>query len=198
MSKTSIIENYYLTAPGFRESRWAEKIVPHAPWNYPIQVATSTQSFPTGKDDVTNLRDTLTEVLKTKYDGKKVDDAVAKGWAKASPFQPGWNQPSSGYSQKSDTYNAFTYAEKLLVNPGWEGAIMNETPPIPVTFQDKHLAGNYTQADTEIFERIKTRELNDGLVKDHGLEGLFGGLHRRRKSKKSKRGGKKRKTTRKH
>jgi len=39
---------------------------------------------------------------------------------------------------------------------------------------------------------------NQDLVSKHGLEGLFGGLHRRRKTKKSKRGGKKRKTTRKH
>jgi len=44
-------------------------------------------------------------------------------------------------------------------------------------------------------ERIQKSE---DLVSKHGLEGLFGGLHRRRKTNKSKRGGKKRKTTRKH
>lgn len=193
----SIIENYYLTSPAFREARWAKKVVPHAPWGFIGEVAAyGPRDSP--KDEVPYIQEKLKELLKQKYDGKKVDDAVAKGWTKASPFQPGWNQPPSAMTQNMDTYNVFTYAEKMLVNPGWEGAIMNETPPIPVTLLDKHLAGTYTQADTDKLERIKTGELYDGLVKDHGLEGLYGGLNRRRKTKKSKRGGKKRRTTRKH
>ena len=193
----SIVENYYLKSPAHREARWATKIVPHAPWGFVGEVAAyGPRDSP--KDDVPYIHDRLKELLREKYDAKKVDDAVEKGWKKANPFQPGWNQPPSAGTQRMDTYNVFTYAEKVLVNPGWEGAIMNETPPIPVTLTDKHLAGTYTGNDTDKLEKIKRGELYDGLVKDHGLEGLMGGLNRRRKTKKSKRAGKKRKTTRKH
>lgn len=190
MSTSSIVENFYLTSPAYREARWATKIVPHAPWGFIGEVA----AYGAGNSqlsDSSNMKETLTELLKKKYDARKVDEAVSKGWELAKPYGTG----KSGKMQLYDTYTGLAYAEKLLVNPGWEGGI-NELPPIPVTFQDKHLAGKYTQADTDIFERIKTRELQDGLVKDHGLEGLYGGLKRRRKSKKTKRGGKKRKTTR--
>jgi hypothetical protein len=194
MSTSSIIENYYLTSPGFRTARWATKIVPHAPWGFVGEVAAH-GPLDSPKDEVPHIQETLTKLLKDKFDSKKVDEAVSKGLEEANPGRPGFMGTSS---ERSAYYYALTYAEKLLVNPGWEGNYMNETPPIPVTFEDKHLSGKYTQADTEKFERIKTRELQDGLVKDHGLEGLMGGLKRRRKSKKTKRGGKKRKTTRKH
>jgi hypothetical protein len=187
MSKTSVVENYYLTAPGFRESRWEKKVVPHAPWSYVGEVASGISS------PNINIQETLTKLLKEKYDSRKVDEAVSKGWELSEAYR----HSGSGMGRFLE-YAALAYAEKLLVNPGWEGKLYNETPPIPVTFEDKHLSGKYTQTDTENFERIKTRELNDGLVKDHGLEGLFGGLHRRRKTKQSKRGGKKRKTTLKH
>jgi hypothetical protein len=192
MSTSSIVENFFLTSPAFREARWATKVVPHAPWGYIGEVA----AYGAGNSQLSDsnyMKETLAELLKKKYDARKVDEAVSKGWELAKPYRTG----NPGKMQLYDTYNGLAYAEKLLVNPGWEGGIY-ELPPIPVTLQDKHLAGKYTQADTDKLERIKTRELQDGLVKDHGLEGLFGGLHRRRKTKKSKRGGKKRKTTRKH
>ena len=191
----SIVENYYLTSPAYKEARWAKKVPVDWPWGFVGEVAAyGPRDSP--KDDVPQIQETLKELLKQKFDTKKVDDAVEKGWKKANPFQPGWNQPPSALSQRSDTYKVFTYAEKLLVNPGWDGEIMNETPPIPVTLVDKHLAGTYTQADTENLERIKTRELQDTMVESHGLTGLFGGIHRR-KTKKSKRAQKKRKSTRK-
>jgi hypothetical protein len=194
MLTSSIVENYYLTSPGFRSARWATKVVPHAPWGFVGEVA-AYGPMDSPKDEVPHIQETLTELLKKKYDSRKVDNAVAKGLELSNPGRPGFMGTSS---ERSAYYYALAYAEKLLVNPGWEGAIMNETPPIPVTLLDKHLAGTYTQADTDKLERIKTRELQDGLVKDHGLEGLYGGLKRRRKSKKTKRGGKKRRTTRKH
>jgi hypothetical protein len=195
MSTSSIVENYYLTSPGFRSARWATKVVPHAPWGFVGEVAAHGPLNGSQKDDVPYIRETLTELLKKKYDARKVDEAVEKGLQASNPGRPGFMGTSS---ERSAYYYALAYAEKLLVNPGWEGNYMNESPPIPVTLLDKHLSGTYTQADTDNLERIKTRELQDGLVKDHGLEGLFGGLKRRRKSKKTKRGGKKRRTTRKH
>ena len=191
----SIVENYYLTSPGFREARWATKIVPHAPWGFIGEVAAyGNVGVNNEKDGSNNIVGTISELLKKKFDAGKVDKAVEKAWSKVEPYSPG----SSGIMQQYKIYQALAYAEKLLVNPGWEGNYMNETPPIPVTLTDKHLAGTYTGNDTDKLEKIKRGELYDGLVKDHGLEGLFGGLNRRRKTKKSKRAGKKRKTTRKH
>ena len=188
----SIVENFYLTSPAYREARWATKVIPHAPWGFIGEVA----AYGAGNSqlsDSNNMKETLAELLKKKYDARKVDEAVSKGWELAKPYRTG----NPGKMQLYDTYTGLAYAEKLLVNPGWEGGLY-ELPPIPVTLIDKHLAGTYTQADTDKLERIKRGELYDGLVKDHGLEGLFGGLNRRRKTKKSKRAGKKRKTTRKH
>jgi hypothetical protein len=192
MSTSSIVENFFLTSPAFREARWATKVVPHAPWGYIGEVA----AYGAGNSQLSDsnyMKETLAELLKKKYDARKVDEAVSKGWELAKPYRTG----NPGKMQLYDTYRGVSYAEKLLANPGWEGGLY-DLPPIPVTLEDKHRSGTYTQADTDKLERIKTRELQDGLVKDHGLEGLFGGLHRRRKTKKSKRGGKKRKTTRKH
>jgi hypothetical protein len=134
----------------------------------------------------------LRELLKKKFDAGKVDKAIEKAWSAVEPYSPG----SSVGMQRYKEYQAFAYAEKLLVNPGWEGRYMNETPPIPVTLEDKHLAGTYTDADTYYLERLKSGDMMDRMVDAHGLKGLFGGIHRR-KTKKSKRVQKKRKPTRK-
>ena len=185
---TSIVENYYLTSPNFRGAIYETKIVPHAPWSFPGALAFRGSDDASGKD-----KEILTELLKKKFDAGKVDKAVEKAWSVVEPYGQGnrsWTHISG------ETYRALAYAEKLLVNPGWEGRYMNETPPIPVTLEDKHLAGTYTDADTYYLERLKSGDMMDRMVAAHGLEGLFGGIHRR-KTKKSKRAQKKRKSTRK-
>jgi hypothetical protein len=186
----SIIENYFLTSPGFRTARLTKKVPVDWPWGYVRELA---GHGPIGspKDEVPHIQETLTKLLKEKYDSKKVDNAVAKGLELANPGRPGFMGTPS---ERLAYYDALVYAEKLLVNPGWEGALINESPPIPVTLEDKHIAGTYTEEDTN---KLKTLSSED-LVFRQGLEGLFGGLKRHRKSKKSKRGVKKRRTTRKH
>ena len=192
----SIVENYYLTSPGFRMARWETKIVEHAPWSFIGEVAAVGENPSSGIDSYQNER--IAELLKKKFDARKVDEAIAEGMSIMKPFGPG----SSPRSQMYNVYKALVYAERLLVNPGfkpdtsYEKDGLRESPPIPVTLTDKHLAGIYTQADTDNLERIKTRELQDTMVESHGLTGLFGGIHRR-KTKKSKRAQKKRKSTRK-
>jgi hypothetical protein len=184
----SIVENYYLTSPNFRQAIYGTKIVEHAPWGFPGALAAHGSDNGDGKD-----QEILTELLKKKFDAGKVDKAVEKAWSAVEPYGQGnrsWKHVSG------EIYTALAYAEKLLVNPGWEGSYMNESPPIPVTLQDKHLAGTYTQADTDNLERIKSGDMMDRMVDAHGLKGLFGGIHRR-KTKKSKRAQKKRKSTRK-
>jgi len=180
----SVVENFYLTSPAYREARWATKIVEHAPWGFIGEVAAyGTGSSPdTRLSDPNMLKEKFRELFKEKYDARKVDEAIEKGWEAAKPYSPGFMGTSAA---RVAGYRAFAYAEKLLVNPGWKGNYMNESPPIPVTLEDKHLAGIYTQADTNNIERIKTRELQDTMVESHGLTGLFGG-RKSRKSKKTK------------
>jgi hypothetical protein len=182
---TSIVENYFLTSPDYKNAIFETKIVPHAPWGFPGELST--------KYSAPDLQKTLTELLKKKFDAGKVDKAVEKAWSAVEPYGQGnrsWSHVNG------EIYRALAYAEKLLVNPGWEGRYMNETPPIPVTLEDKHLAGTYTDADTYYLERLKSGDMMDRMVYAHGLKGLFGGIHRR-KTKKSKRAQKKRKSTRK-
>jgi hypothetical protein len=191
---TSIVENYYLTSPNFRTAIYSTKIVPHAPWGFPGEVAAHGSDGGSGKHD-----EILTELLKKKFDAEKVDKAVLEGLSRMEPHGPGKMGTSS---ERYDVYKQFVYAERLLANPGWkptdthESDGLNETPPIPVTLQDKHLAGTYTDADTYYLERLKSGDMMDRMVDAHGLKGLFGGIHRR-KTKKSKRAQKKRKSTRK-
>jgi hypothetical protein len=194
MSKSSIVENYYLTSPNFRQAIYGTKIVEHAPWGFPGALAAHGDARGDLKHD-----EILTELLKKKFDPRKVDEAVLKGLSVMEPHGPG----RMGTSQERYlVYSQFVYAERLLVNPGWNPDTsygkngLQESPPIPVTLMDKHLAGTYTQADTDNLERIKTADMQDRMVDAHGLKGLFGGIHRR-KTKKSKRAQKKRKSTRK-
>ena len=188
MSKSSIVENYYLTSPNFRGAIYATKIVPHAPWVFPGELAAHGSDDGSGKD-----KEILTELLKKKFDAGKVDKAVEKAWSAVEPYGQGnrsWKHVSG------EIYRALAYAEKLLVNPGWEGRYMNETPPIPVTLEDKHLAGTYTEADTYNLERIKTGDMQDRMVDAHGLKGLFGGRKSRKSKNTKSRKLKKRRTTR--
>ena len=196
MSTSSIVENYYLTSPGFRNARLSKKVAVDSPWGYVGELA-GYGPMDSPKDEVPHIQETLTKLLKQKYDSKKVDNAVAKGLELANPGRPGFMGTSG---ERYSYYEALAYAEKLLVNPGWEANtsgdkyFMNQSPPIPVTLTDKHLSGTYTEEDTD---KLKTLSSED-LVFRQGLEGLFGGLKRHRKTKKFKRGGKKRRTTRKH
>ena len=190
----SIVENYYLTSPNFRGAIYGTKIVEHAPWGFPGALAAHGDERGDLKHD-----EILTELLKKKFDARKVDEAVSKGLSVMEPHGPG----RMGTSQERYlVYKQFVFAERLLVNPGWNPDTSNgkdglgESPPIPVTLTDKHLAGTYTGNDTYNLERIKTGDMQDRLVDAHGLKGLFGGIHRR-KTKKSKRAQKKRKSTRK-
>jgi hypothetical protein len=187
---SSIVENYYLKSPAFRTARLTKKVAIDSPWGYVAELAAH-GPMDSPKDEVPHIQETLTKLLKEKYDAKKVDAAVSKGLEAANPGRPGFMGTPS---ERAAYYYALAYAEKLLVNPGWEGNYMNESPPIPVTLSDKYLAGTYTEEDTD---KLKTLSSED-LVFRQGLEGLYGGLNRRRKTKKSKRGGKKRRTTRKH
>ena len=206
----SIVENYFLTSPLFKEARQKEKIDPEQPYNYPGEVAFSSAA---PQSEVANIEAELTELLKEKYDPLMVRDMIAEAW-RVHPGpgnlygqipwfhrnQPAWVEPLPKVHKIGHVYIAFTFAERRLANPKKPGenefnGFRYSSGEVPVTLLDKRIAGKYTPADTEKLERIKESE---DLVSKHGLEGLFGGLNRRRKSKKSKRAGKKRKTTRKH
>jgi hypothetical protein len=206
----SIVETFFLTSPLFKEARQKEKIDQEQPYNYPGEVAFSSAA---PQSEVANIEATLTELLKEKYDPKMVDNKIAEAWQVHPgpgnlygqiPWfhknQPAWVQPLPKVHQIGHVYIAYTFAERKLANPKKPGenefnGFRYSVGEVPVTLLDKRMSGKYTPADTENLERIRKSE---DLVAKHGLEGLFGGLHRRRKTKKSKRGGKKRKTTRKH
>ena len=215
MSSTSIVENYFLTSPLFKEARQKEKINTETPYHYPEEVAFSSEAPP--QYEAANIEAELTKLLKEKYDPKMVDNMIEEAWrvhpgpTNVSPMniipyhlaKPVWIERHPKVHQISNVYIAFTFAERRLANPKHNG-YRYDPLDVPVTLLDKRMSGQYTPADTENLERIKESEYKD-LVSKHGLTGLFpknpdllGGLHRRRKSKKSKRGGKKRKTTRKH
>jgi hypothetical protein len=194
MSKSSIVENYYLTSPNFRQAIYGTKIVEHAPWGFVGELAAHGDARGDLKHD-----EILTELLKKKFDPRKVDEAVLKGLSVMEPHGPG----RMGTSQERYlVYKQFVFAERLLVNPGWNPDTSNgkdglgESPPIPVTLTDKHLAGTYTEADTYNLERIKTGDMQDRMVDAHGLTGLFGGRKSRKSKKTKSRKLKKRRTTR--
>jgi hypothetical protein len=184
---SSVVENYFLTSPRFKSARHQEKIPKETPWDYATRIVTS-GSAPSDAEAI-NLRQRLTELLNEKYGEQKVDQALRRAdkllWHDSHAYKD-WK------GRSYDIYNVLTTAETMIVNPEWNN--LDETPAIPLTFNHKERAGKYTQADTDKIESMRSED----LVSKHGLEGLFGGLHRRRKTNKSKRGGKKRKTTRKH
>jgi hypothetical protein len=191
----SIVENYYLTSPNFRQAIYGTKIVEHAPWGFPGALAAHGDARGDLKHD-----EILTELLKKKFDAQKVDEAVSKGLSVMEPYRPGLGLGTS--LGRALQYDQFVYAERLLVNPGWNPDTsygkngLQESPPIPVTLMDKHLAGTYTQADTDNLERLKSGDMMDRMVDAHGLKGLFGGIHRRKTKKSKSRKVKKRRTTR--
>jgi hypothetical protein len=212
MSTSSIVENFFLTSPLFKEARQKEKIDQEQPYNYPGEVAFSSAA---PQSEVANIEATLTELLKEKYDPQMVDKMIEEGW-RVHPGpgslvneghipwfhknQLAWVKPLPKDHQIGHVYIAFTFAERRLANPKKPGenefnGFRYSVGGVPVTLLDKRMSGNYTPADTEKLEQIRK---NEDLVAKHGLEGLYGGLKRRRKSKKSKRGGKKRRITRKH
>jgi len=190
----SIVENYYLTSPNFRTAIYATKIVPHAPWGFVGEVAAHGSDDGSGKEE-----EILTELLKKKFDPRKVDEAVSKGLSVMEPHGPGKMGTSA---ERYGVYKQFVFAERLLVNPGWNPDIsngkdgLNESPPIPVTLTDKHLAGTYTGNDTYNLQRIKTGDMQDRMVDAHGLKGLFGGRKSRKSKNTKSRKVKKRRTTR--
>jgi hypothetical protein len=209
MSESSIVENFFLTSPLFKEARQKEKINPDTPYHYPEEVAFSSAAPP--QTEASNIEATLTKLLKEKYDPQMVDKMIEEAWrvhpgpsqvgpAYIIPYhlaKPAWVNPHPKVHEIPNVYIAFTFAERRLANPKHNGYRYDPLDEFggtgAVTLLDKRMEGKYTQADTENLERIRKSE---DLVSKHGLEGLYGG-RKSRKSKKSKRAQKKHKTTRK-